>query len=190
MNKVNDVHLIDFLPGKKRCKTNFMVRESSRLVECYREFRNYDCFKNPRRGIESSNMKLPSLLISNPDLHKATIHFCWENIDTLSVEAVHSFLLHDALPKLRDTIQKERGLDTFTTEHLLAEHGLRTLNVKTIHNWMKRIGFKYEPRKKSIMLICKKQKMMLSIEPILSRSILIMKFVLTVCILRVRVIKW
>ena len=32
---------------------------------------------------------------------------------------------------------------------LLAEYGLHTMNVKTIQNWMRKLGFKYEPRKKT-----------------------------------------
>ena len=80
---------------------------------------------------------------------KSVLDFCRVNINILSVEAVHHFLLDDGLPKLLEIFQKERGNVEMSMKDLLSEYGLRTLNVKTIQNWMKKLGFKYEPRKKT-----------------------------------------
>ena len=36
-----------------------------------------------------------------------------------------------------------------TMDNLYESYGLKTLNIKTVQNWMKKLGFKFEPRKKS-----------------------------------------
>ena len=149
-DKINQIHLIDFLPSKKRCKNNFIIRDPKMILDWYRNFCDKDCFVNPGK-VKTNKVKVPSLLNANPDLHKAIIHFCRENINTLTVDDVHSFLLTDALPKLAAEIREERKLDLhmYNIDHLLAEYGLRTLNVRTVQNWMKNLGFKYEPRRKT-----------------------------------------
>ena len=48
------------------------------------------------------------------------MHHCCSNIDTLSSEFVHHFILTDALPRLANTIQKEQNKnDTYSVEELL-----------------------------------------------------------------------
>ena len=85
---------------------------------------------------------MPRLFNDNPDTLKSMINFCRENISSLTVESVHQFLLREEIPKLAKTLQTD-------TQNVLTSYGLKTLNIKTVQNWMKQLGFKYEPRKKS-----------------------------------------
>ena len=180
MDKINESHLIEFLPSSKRCKTNYIVRDIRKVFSWFREFRDNDCFCNPAQEVYKNKRQLPRIFDANPDLLKSVLDFCRENINTLSVEAVHQFLVDHALPKLLSTLRKERNDDEISMRDLYMEYGLRSLNVKTIQNWMKKIGFKYEPRKKLTTLIHMSQKKMWSIEQTLSKITLNMNSCLIV----------
>ena len=147
--KVNDTHLIDFMPSKSQSKTNFIVRDHQLVVDWFREFRKRDCFHNPAIMLKNKKSQLPPLLEAYPGVVKDMLMFCRTNIAELNVDAVHEFLLKDALPKLVKKIQLEQNCPTYSLQLLLKDYKLSTLCVKTVYNWMIKLGFKYEVRKKS-----------------------------------------
>ena len=69
---------------------------------------------------------LPPILNANPDLVDDIMNHCRHNIDTLSSECVHHFILTEGLPKLAETIQKEQNeSEKYTNEELLKCFGLK-----------------------------------------------------------------
>ena len=67
------------------------------------------------------------------------------------MELVHDFLLSKAIPELAENIKKEHNLteNQYSTTQLMLDFGLRSLCIKTVQKWMNKIGFKYEPRRKT-----------------------------------------
>ena len=115
----------------------------------HREFRENSCFINPARH-SSNKRNLPRLLHDNPDIKDSWDRWCDDNIDIVSAENLHHFLLHTALPQVVKKINEERDEDDekYTLTNLLNDNGLKVLTVQTVNVWMRQMGFKYEPRKK------------------------------------------
>ena len=153
IDAVNKVHLANLISVRKRNKSNYVIHDTTAVFEWFREFRINDCFMNPAKGLKNRKLALPRLINDDPDILKSMINFCRENISNLTVECVHQFLLRDAIPKLAKTMQEEHPhRQAPTIESILKSYGLKTLSIKTVQSWMKRLGFKYEPRKKSYYL--------------------------------------
>ena len=72
-------------------------------------------------------------------------------MNTLSIESLQHHLLTEAFPTLAKSIEKETKLQSFTMNNLLEMYGLKTVCIRTVHKWMRRLGFKYETRKKDTM---------------------------------------
>ena len=150
LEKINSAHLVDFIPNNRRCKTNFITVDVRKCTDWFREYRSTDLFCNPKQRISSTKANLSALFQNNPDTLKQTIKFCRENINQLSVDAVHDFLLDKGLPCLLQTINKEKGdNEKMNMSDLFEMYRSKTLNIKTVQNWMKKLGFKFEPRRKS-----------------------------------------
>ena len=119
-------------------------------TDWFREYRTNDAFNNPKKRISSAKAKLPPLFENNPDTLNETINFCRENINDLSVDAVHSFLLDKGLPNLLRSINDEKNEDEkISMSDLFELYGLKNLHVKTVQCWMNKLGFKFKPRRKS-----------------------------------------
>ena len=147
MDKVNDCHLIDFLPSRLKTKCKTIIQDVRQCCDLFRDFCERDAFINPTKSCNCMKLKLPRLFDENPDILTKMIYFCRENINTLTVEAVHDFVSHDALPKLLGMLKSENPTSTQIMSDLLSYYGLRKLNIKMVQSWMKRLGFKHEPRK-------------------------------------------
>ena len=89
MSKINSAHIIEFLPKDKQCKTNFIIRDTRRCFDWFREFRENDTFINPSRKLKSSKPSLPRLFNDNSDILKMMLKFCRKNISSLTVDLVH-----------------------------------------------------------------------------------------------------
>ena len=76
IDKVNDVHLVDFLPSKKRSKTNFILRDKRTMINWFHEFRVNDYFSNPAILLKNKKKQLPPLLDSNPDVVEDMLDYC------------------------------------------------------------------------------------------------------------------
>ena len=92
---------------------------------------------------------MPPLLHSNLDLRDNLLKFCKDNINHLSLEVIHDYLLSDTLSNLAKTIEKEQNIGTYICEQLMTDNGLKTLSLTTVQRWMKKLGFKFEPKKKT-----------------------------------------
>ena len=90
------------------------------MLQWFRDYRDCDCF--PKFKSYSISEKLPPLLNANPEVVTSIIHFCRKNINTLSVELVHDFLLSQALPQLVNVINQEQDTNNeqYTMENLLS----------------------------------------------------------------------
>ena len=94
---------------------------------------------------------MPPLLHSNLDLRDNLLKFCKDNINHLSLEVIHDYLLSDTLSNLAKTIEKEQNIGTYICEQLMTDNGLKTLSLTTVQRWMKKLGFKFEPKKKNLL---------------------------------------
>ena len=146
IDKTNHAHLNDFLPKHTNNPSTFIVHSNRIVKQWFREYRNTDFFANYSPLVKHN--KLPPLLNANPDLLNGLISYCRKHINTLSVELVHDFLHTKALPDLTSIIMKEQGKE-YSTEQLMLDFGLKKLSCSTVQKWMNRIGFKYEPRRKT-----------------------------------------
>ena len=147
MDKVNECHLIKFLPKRVKCKTNFIIQDVRHCYDIFCEFCENDYFHNPARDRNKLKHNIPRIFNENPDCLKMMTNFCRENIKSLTVEAVHEFMLETALPKLLNKLLTKESKHIQTMSDLFAYYGLKNLHIKTIQNWMRSLGFKYEPRK-------------------------------------------
>ena len=147
MEKINNAHLVDFLPSTQH-KTTFIIHSKRILLNWFREYRENDLFPNFIPIVNKE--KLPPLLNANPELVTGLLRFCRTNINTLSVELVQNFLHSKALPELASIIQNEQETRSeYSIKTLLNDFGLKSLCIQTIQNWMAKLGFRYEQRKKT-----------------------------------------
>ena len=149
MNRVNSTHLNDFLPKKSKYRSTYIVNTPRVVLNWFRQYRDDDCLTiGPP---PSTKGKLPPILNANPDLLNSLLYFCRQNINQLSVELVHDFLLSKAIPELAENIKKEQNLTEtqYSTTQQMSDFGHCSLCIKTVQKWMNKIGFKYEPRRKT-----------------------------------------
>ena len=121
------------------------------ITSWHRDFRENSYFPNPSRH-SSHKRDLPRLLHDNPDIKESLDKWCDQNIDSVSAENIHHFLIHSALPQVVKKINQERkehgDYEEYTLTNLLNDNGLKVLTIQTVNIWMRQMGFKYEPRKK------------------------------------------
>ena len=118
------------------------------LLIWFRAYRDTDSFPNSSK-LRPSKSKLPYSPYSNPDVCEQIISYCKDNLSTLSMESVFNHLHDQILPKLVQTIQKERNELDYTKRGLLKEYHIKQLTMMTVYNWMtKHLGFKYKQRRK------------------------------------------
>ena len=104
IDTVNHSHLSEFIP-KSQTRSTYIINSKKTVLQWFRDYRDCDCF--PKFKPYSNSEKLPPLLNANPEVVTSIIHFCRKNINTLSVELVHDFLLSQALPQLVNVINQE-----------------------------------------------------------------------------------
>jgi hypothetical protein len=108
---------------------------------------NNESFLNPKFHTRGKAM-LPPLLERNPDLKKSILQHATSNLNELTAELLLACLHDVALPALLEKFKEELGNPQHTMHDLFQEHGLSKLSVSTVCRWMRRLGFKCEPRKK------------------------------------------
>jgi hypothetical protein len=111
--------------------------------------RNNEAFPNPHvHSKDGSKTSLPPLLDRNPELAKCIITYAKQHLNELSAELLYSYVHEIALPALLDERRAELANESYTMEQLLHENQLTKVSITTIFRWMRRLGFKYEPRRK------------------------------------------
>jgi hypothetical protein len=111
--------------------------------------RNDESFPNPHvHSIDGQKTSLPPLLDRNPDLARSIINYAKQNLNELSAELLYSYIHEIALPALLDERRAELADETYTMGQLLLENQLTKVSIPTIFRWMRRLGFKYEIRRK------------------------------------------
>jgi hypothetical protein len=91
----------------------------------------------------------PCWLERNPDLKKSILQCATSNLNELTAELLLACLHDAALPALLEKFKEELGNPQQHIMHdLFQEHGMSKLSMSTVHRWMRRLGFKCEPRKK------------------------------------------
>ena len=108
--------------------------------------RNDESFPNPH--VQSSKASLPPLLDRYPELAKSIVLYAKQNLNELSAELLYSYLHEVALPALLEERRAELVDAFYTMAQLLGENRLTILSIPTIYRWMRRLGFKYEVRRK------------------------------------------
>jgi hypothetical protein len=96
--------------------------------------------------------KLPMFLDLNFEEKQKLENYCKEHLHELTVELVSEYIHDTLIPVmveqkyniLPDKEEYDHGVKT-----LLFEHGLKKICPSTIYKWLKLLGFRYEPRRKS-----------------------------------------
>ena len=124
------------------------IRNHKTLLTWFRSYQDSgDVFINPSSSKLHSIKKAPKFLYENPDALKSVLSFCRENLERLTVDLVHDHIKNTVFPAVTKEIARDNP--TFTIDDLMQQYRLKTLNPKTVYNWMIRLGFKHEPHQKS-----------------------------------------
>ena len=105
IDKVNNSHLSEFIP-KSQTQSTYTIDSKKTVLQWFHDYQDCDYF--PKFKPSSIIEKLPPLLNANPELVTSIIHFCYQNINILSVELVLDFLLSEALPQLVNIINQKQ----------------------------------------------------------------------------------
>lgn len=86
-----------------------------------------------------------------PDAKKNIQRFMRANLGELSTEMVYAELHDNILPEIAKARKLELGLEDieYGSQQLLEELKIPKLSIPTIYWWMRRLGYRYEVRKKS-----------------------------------------
>ena len=123
------------------------ISSPATLLHWFCMYRNNDCFLNI---LPINNLKrLPVILSDNPEIIHSIKQFCKSNILSLTIELVHNHIHTVIIPELVKKIGKERNLPSYNKEMLFDEFNFKTLTISTVYKWLVKLGFKYQPRKKS-----------------------------------------
>ena len=106
------------------------------------------CFQNHAKYHRDKVPLLPPILSNNPYLKESLVSYCNEKLNDLSAELVTSYLFDTALPALVKKRREELNDETYSITDVLTENRLTKLCLGTVYNWMAKLGFKYETRKK------------------------------------------
>jgi hypothetical protein len=117
---------------------------------------NGECFVN--RYFHEKNgyaRVLPPLLQTYPEAKEMMVGYMKTNLNHLSTEMLSSYMHETLLPLLAKKREKEMkatfelGQDEkLKVEDFLKQNGLTKLAIPTVYRWIRRLGFKYEVRKK------------------------------------------
>ena len=126
-----------------------IIKNYKTLLNWFRSYHCNDCFTNPSHSNSNSHKNAPPLLYENPDLLKSVLDFCKDNISRLTVDLIHDHIINEIIPQAVEIYQKDSNNPNYTKEDLFLKYWLKTLNPKTVYNWMICLGFKHEPHQKS-----------------------------------------
>ncbi len=132
------------------------VNNAKTVERRYRSFCNKCLFIVPTKTKDN----LPPFLDLNPKAYKAIKKYGNCNLASMSVEVMSQHIHHMILPQI---IEKERQekiragemnaseVQKYERESrtLLKRYGLTCICPGTVYRWMKKLGFNYEPQKKS-----------------------------------------
>ena len=94
---------------------------------------------------------LPRFLQENKDMCIKIEEYARENLRELSCEMMCEYIHETILPQMvkeRTPVEKDSEEYDNELKTLLSEFGLTSVCPSTVYLWMKRLGFKYEPRRK------------------------------------------
>ena len=92
---------------------------------------------------------LPKFLDNNPDVTKAVMAYCNNNLLNLTSEGVQHYIIETCLPKLLKKRQMELGDESINMEYIMKENNIKIITRQTVCRWLKLLGFSYCERKKS-----------------------------------------
>ena len=152
---VNDFENYASIKEEDEDKANKLLTNSSFITNWktitvwFRVFRlNDDSFPNPH-FLRNNKMNLPPLLHKYPLLVEKIKEHADKELNQMSGEMMHAFLIDTALPAIVEMENKDKGAaDRITVQELLEDNGLKRISLPTIYSWMDTLGYKYCERKK------------------------------------------
>ena len=136
--------------GILNCDSRAMgIKSYQTLLKWFRIYRENDCFPNPHLNKIEVQSMLPPFLSANPDIIDQINSYCKSNLSAVSVELVFDRLHGHIIPNFVKKIKEERGVSEYTSESLFKEYGLSKLTIVTVGRWMNKLGYTYEPLKKT-----------------------------------------
>ena len=123
-------------------------------------FRLLDNFPHPNLRVQCGKVPLPRLFENFPEAKDDIIKFAVKNLTTLTIESVHDFVINNVVPKLFELWKKEEmdssnwkdDSEFLTTEMFLRDHGIISIGVTMVWQWMQDLGFSYDMRKKNFYI--------------------------------------
>ena len=128
------------------------ITKNSRTVRnWYQDFRAKRKFRV--NALLPGKHNLPPFLQQNADICERIQQYAREHLHELSIEFMCEYLHDCILPKMveeRNGITRESNEESYNKElkTLLREYGLTCLSQLTVYRWIKKLGFKYEQRRK------------------------------------------
>jgi hypothetical protein len=138
--------------------------EYQTLERWNREFRTYGKFFNPNIDTRAGRSPLPPLLRDHPKAKGMIEQFTDVNLMGLTVNAVHDYIDRVVIPKVYEDWKKDKAariaqarvaeeeeedLGLLKKETFLKSYGITNFSETTVHNWMRRLGMKYDAVKKN-----------------------------------------
>lgn len=141
------------------------ITNSRSLRNWYTSFRRDNCTFDGLVNREHKT-RMPKFLEENPEQKALIIKCALENLNQLSVEFLHDYIHSTLLPSMveeqvselrkdLDEMENEEGkrmieekIGLVTVDSILKANHLTVLNEETIRQWMHKLGFKYEERRK------------------------------------------
>jgi hypothetical protein len=126
------------------------VNNAKTIEKWYRGFRGKRLFCIPLK----SKHNLPPILDLNPDVCAAIKEYGRANLGTMSVELMSQYIHNVILPSMVEKEQREgngsdASIQEISIQSILKKYGLTCICLSTVYRWVKKLGFNYEPRKKS-----------------------------------------
>lgn len=115
---------------------------------------------------KAHKMRMPKFLEENPEQKTLIVKYALDNLNKLTMQLMHEYIHNTLLPdmkeklvsELRETLdgmedgedkrELEEQIGLVTVDSILKENHLTVLNEETVRQWMHKLGFKYEERKK------------------------------------------
>lgn len=127
-----------------------VIQDAYAVRKWHRIFRtNGEYFNNPSICRQKKKHKLPPLLDMNPEIKNAICTFIKENLSELTSEFLLSYIQETVLPNFLLLRKQETSNKILTIQDILKEHGLSKLCLTTVYTWLQKLGYLYQPRKKS-----------------------------------------
>ena len=121
----------------------------SKIYDIQQVFKKNERLLPPRQTNGKGSVEFFNIF---PEAHDMLYRYGKENLESLSCEKAHLYLIDTVVPHLKEKCNEELeawGEDPLTTEEFLAMCKLKMLCVSTVWRWLRLLGFEYKANTKT-----------------------------------------